>query len=134
MGKFRLKRAKSICKSPGCTELLPAPGYCAKHQHKAKPDRYHFDRLDQKKEDWKRKFYATYAWQQKSIQYRLSHPFCERCYEAGWRDVVSQLVHHDPPLEELIRLGLDPFDDRYLEAICNNCHLEELRKKKQTRN
>jgi hypothetical protein len=41
------------------------------------------------------------------------------------------MVHHNPSREELLAAGLNPFDDKYLETLCNWHHLEELRRKRK---
>lgn len=123
-------RAKSICRRVGCNALIDRPGYCPAHtidpREKA---RENFRALDERKTDEQKAFYSSAAWTQASRRHRANDPLCSRCRERGIIQ-AGQLVHHNPPLDELIARGLNPLDDRYLETLCNRCHLEELRGKK----
>jgi 5-methylcytosine-specific restriction protein A len=105
------------------------PGYCPAHR-RGRPSG--FDALDRRKTDESRSFYASRRWTEASRRHRQTEPLCRRCRAAG-KIVPAQMVHHNPPVEHLLSQGLSPYDDRYLESLCNNCHLEELRKKKTPR-
>ena len=117
-----MKRALSLCRKGGCYELAFDNGYCKKHYQKK------FEQLTSRKEEWKKKFYSSWKWRKKSEAHRKSEPFCRRCLP---KKIVGVLVHHNPELTELVEQDLDPFDDRYLETLCHNCHQVELNKKKK---
>jgi len=50
-------------------------------------------------------------------------------YREQGRVVPVQMVHHNPSVEVLLASGMSPYDDQYLESLCNRCHLAELRGK-----
>jgi len=125
-------RPYTLCRFPGCSEIVERPGYCAKHKRdNPSPPREGFKRLDERKTDEARAFYASRRWTETSLAHREREPLCRRCRE---RDLIvpAQMVHHDPPVEVLAARGLSPYDDRYLVSLCNNCHLHELREKKSS--
>lgn len=124
-----MKRAKTICKRHGCTELVDGFGYCDKHLGDNKKASESLRGLDAKKTPEQKRFYSSNAWTQASLRHRQGEPMCRRCYDKGLR-VIGTLVHHNPPLDELVRRGLNPTDDEYLETLCDHCHLEELRNKR----
>ena len=64
-----------------------------------------------------------------SKRHRAKEPLCRQCKREG---IISkgELVHHNPPLDELKARGLNPLDDKYLETLCFNCHQKELRRKR----
>jgi 5-methylcytosine-specific restriction enzyme A len=114
-----------ICRRPGCTALVKR-GYCAEHQ----PDkRIPWKKLDDRKPQWKKDFYSSAKWTQCSILHRTREPLCRQCKTEG-TITVAEITHHNPELEELIRLGKDPYADKYLESICHEHHQNELRKKR----
>jgi len=76
-----------------------------------------------------RRFYSSAAWTEASRRHRRAEPLCRRCLAAG-RVVAGELVHHNPPLDKLLLLGLNPLSDEYLETLCNRCHMGELRAKR----
>jgi len=124
-------RPLTQCRKPGCPELVETPGYCHIHAHVAKEVvRMAFSELDRKKTPERRAFYSSKKWADTSIEHRRREPLCRRCKAKG---IVraAQMVHHDPPVEELLKRGLSPFDHKYLESLCNDCHLDELRAKKR---
>jgi len=118
------KRAMTICRKPGCNELVPTPGYCSKHKNETP-----FRSLENRKSDEDRRFYNSYRWQKTSREHRRRYPLCSRCSSRGYV-VPVQLVHHDPDRKELIRLGISPYDHDYLHSLCNRCHMEDLRAKR----
>jgi 5-methylcytosine-specific restriction protein A len=120
-------RAQFPCRHPGCASLLPRPGFCPAHRPEAV--RSGFAALEARKTDAARAFYSSKRWTDASLRHRNKEPLCRRCRAAG-RIVSAQMVHHNPPVEELVAKGLSPFDERFLESLCNDCHLTELRKKK----
>lgn len=125
------KRAKSVCRRPGCGKLINSPGYCEDH----KREENSFKTLDNKKTDVTKKFYSSYKWTQTSKRFRKKNPLCEQCLEKEQPIIkASQMVHHEPELQELLRDGKNPHDERYLHALCNDCHLSELREKKNGEN
>jgi len=120
-------RAKSMCRKAGCPNLVDKPGYCPQHT----PDsRAPFRRLDERKTEEHRLFYSGRRWTETSRQHRMMEPLCRRCKAAG-KVVAADMVHHNPPREELIARGINPYDHDYLESLCNWHHLEELRAKRR---
>lgn len=120
------KRAKSICRKIGCNELLDAPGYCEKHTKNNKP----FWHQDVKKTTAAKRFYSSAPWTKKSSQHRKNQPLCQEHLQKGLIK-GGEMVHHIIELKELLRRGLDPLDNKYLETLCNSCHLGHLRAKKK---
>lgn len=116
-----------MCRRHGCPNLVDQPGYCHLHIFDAKAP---LRRLDERKTDEQRKFYSSAAWTKASTHHREIEPLCRRCRAAG-KVVAAEMVHHNPPREELIARGLSPLDDEYLESLCNWHHLEELRAKRK---
>ena len=124
-------RAMSICNQFGCNALIPAPGYCDTHKRIFVKNK--FAVLQEFVNPRCREFYNDPKWKRKSIAYRAAHPICEECNK--WeRTVKSELVHHYPELLILLDNGLDPYDDRYLQALCHNCHQKHLRQKRGRKN
>jgi len=118
------KLALRQCNHPGCSVLVRR-GYCDAHRRPEGRERLRS--LDERKTLTARRFYSGYRWTQASRRHRQDEPLCRRCKAAGIT-VVGELVHHNPPLEILLREGLDPYDSRYFETLCGRCHLEELRR------
>jgi 5-methylcytosine-specific restriction endonuclease McrA len=121
------QRAKRLCRHVGCSALVDL-GYCELHARPAGP-RESFKRLDEKKTNDQRSFYSSRRWTETSRSHRRNEPLCRACKSVG-KVTAGEMVHHDPELEILLQNGFDPFDDKYLVTLCNNCHLAELRKKK----
>jgi len=122
-------RPLTPCRRPGCPALLAKPGYCPEHQPAAEERRLPFIALDEAKTSESIKFYASRRWTEVSRRHRRAEPLCRRCRARGLA-VAAQMVHHNPPVEELRARGLSPYDDAYLESLCNRCHLDELRAKR----
>lgn len=120
------RRAKSVCNKIGCFTLVSQPGYCEKHKKESNP----YEELNKKKTTETKKFYSSYAWTKKSKQHRKKEPLCQECLR---KDIIKngELVHHEPELTELLKKGLNPLDDKYLETLCHNCHQGHLRAKKK---
>lgn len=76
-----------------------------------------------------RKFYQGRKWTNTSKRHRRNNPLCETCEDKGLIR-KAQLVHHDPDFNYLTQNGLNPYDEKYLHSSCDDCHLEELRKKR----
>lgn len=76
-----------------------------------------------------KRFYSSSEWTHTSKWFRQVNPLCNRC---RGRDIVqvSQMVHHTTPLQELLDTGQNPHDWTVLEALCNDCHMEDLRAKR----
>lgn len=118
-----MNAASKMCGKSGCPALATTGrGYCQAHDHGR------FEQLTAEKENWKKKFYSSWKWRQKSLSFRKEHPFCEQCLP---KKIVGELVHHDPELTKLVDMEIDPFDDRYLHTSCRNHHQAELAKKKR---
>jgi 5-methylcytosine-specific restriction protein A len=114
------------CKVPGCPNLVRGPGYCPDHADRARQDtRDRFRRLDERVTPEARRFYQSASWTEVSRLHRTREPLCRRCKKNG-RIVAGELVHHDPPLAELLRDGKNPLSDEYLETLCMRCHQAEL--------
>jgi 5-methylcytosine-specific restriction protein A len=126
-----MQRALRICRKPGCTALVKS-GYCPAHAHVIEEQkRESFEKLDAKKTPEQKKFYSSSRWTECSRQHRVNEPLCRRCKAKGIVK-AGDLTHHNPPREELIAKGLSPFDDRYLETLCHDCHQAELSAKWKT--
>jgi len=124
-----MQRALRICRQVGCTELVIS-GYCAKHARvPLENKRKSFEALDARKTTESQDFYSSARWTKISRLHRQYEPLCRRCKERGIVK-AGDLAHHNPPREELLAAGLNPFDDQYLETLCLECHQEDLRKKK----
>ena len=118
---------KIMCRNPGCSVLVASPGYCAAHKKVEKANkRKNWERLDLKKTPEQRAFYNSNAWKIVSILFRKENPLCEVC-KTNNRIKKSDLVHHEPNLNYLLKNNLDPLKSEYLHSICNPCHLKELR-------
>lgn len=118
------------CKKTNCFNLTnDKTGYCYEHKylHKEKIKK-NFERLDKKKTPEQIKFYHSIAWRKVSEKVRRQEPFCRRCKASGYL-VPAVLVHHNPEVDILISQGLSPYDEKYLEPLCHNCHQQDLRKK-----
>jgi hypothetical protein len=61
--------------------------------------------------------YNSRAWRRTSrlVRERDGHE-CRDCH------ADANTAHHDPPLLELLALGLDPFDPDYCLTLCRTCH------------
>ncbi|MDR2593010.1 MAG: hypothetical protein LBC59_09475 [Chitinispirillales bacterium] len=126
-------RPLSPCRKQGCSNLVPqgGTGYCPTHAHVAKADvREGFSALDRKKTPEQKAFYSSTRWTETSLKHRQLEPLCRRCKAKG-RVVAAEMVHHNPPVDVLLREGKSPFDHQYLESLCNDCHLGELRLKRR---
>jgi 5-methylcytosine-specific restriction enzyme A len=124
-----VNRALRICRKTGCSALVKS-GYCLKHTYIAEEiKKESFSSLDRKKTPEQRAFYSSSLWTECSRLHREREPLCRRCKEKGIVK-AAEMVHHNPARDILIARGDSPHDDRFLESLCNNCHLEELRKKK----
>ena len=117
-----MNKAKSICTHPGCNTLISGSGRCEKHKFD------NFKRLDSKKTPEDKKFYSSGRWTKTSKAFRQANPLCQPCLKKG-QVTASKIAHHVPDRKILIERGDDPFDWKFLEAVCFNCHQKELRKK-----
>lgn len=128
-----MNKALRPCRQPGCINLV-LWGYCDEHkpiidkEEKVKAIGY-LRTLDKKKDPKEIKFYTSRPWIKTSKLYRLKHPLCERCENRGLIK-ASEMVHHKTELREIWRIKGNPLSWRYLQALCNSCHLEDLREKK----
>lgn len=117
------------CKLPGCPELVEkGEGYCKHHAvfNKVYVNRKAFDRLDRKKNPETIKFYTSRPWIRTSRLYRKMYPLCEEC-ERNNIIMPAQLVHHKKKLQDIWKDKENPLSFKFLESLCNNCHLKELR-------
>lgn len=116
------------CKLPGCPNLVDS-GYCDIHkafQPEYITNRKAFDKLDEKKSIESINFYNSRAWKKTSKNFRKLHPYCEQC-EKNNIIVRAQLVHHKKRLQEIWKDKDNPLSYKFLESLCNKCHLAELR-------
>jgi len=123
------KRALRPCKQPGCRQLVTS-GYCEVHASKVPVNT--FKRLDDAKTDEDRQFYRSGRWRATSEAIRRDEPLCRECKQKGFVK-QAELVHHEPERKELLKMGLDPFDRKYLIPICRDCHQRHLSEKKGKR-
>jgi len=119
------------CKQPGCPALVTT-GYCDHHAPSPEATRERFKALDDRMDPEIKRFYHGARWTAVSLLHRAKEPLCRSCKKEG-RIVCGELTHHNPPLEELLREGKDPYADVYLEASCTPCHMRELNKKRYSR-
>ena len=125
------RRPLSQCNHAGCTALVQGHGYCPVHQRQSEQDRRQaFDKLEDMVSPEQRRFYQSQAWTQASRLHRSREPLCRRCKAIG-KIIAAQCVHHNPCYTTLHAQGLSALDDRYLESLCNRCHLAELRTKRR---
>ena len=116
------------CRIPGCSYLVKRQErYCQKHTRIDEPS--FRKRLDDKKTQEQKSFYSGAKWTETSKRHRINEPLCRQCKQRGVI-VPGNLVHHEPDRETLIARGDSPYDDRFLVTLCNNCHLAELRAKR----
>jgi 5-methylcytosine-specific restriction endonuclease McrA len=124
------QRALTPCKRQGCPALVRGYGYCPTHTHIGQEiTRKPFEQLEERKTPAQRAFYSSAAWTETSRRHRAKEPLCRRCRTNG-KIVSADMVHHNPPLEEILSQGRSPLADDVLESLCNNCHLGELRNKR----
>ena len=76
-----------------------------------------------------RKFYGKAKWKQTSKRFLINHPLCETCLK-DHKYVASGVTHHIPEVSIILEKGGDPYDEKYLHAICRSCHQVELNKKR----
>lgn len=114
------------CKQPGCPNLV-IKGYCRDHDHfnTIVTDRKRFEKLDRRKTTEEKKFYSSAKWTKCSRLYRKYHPICEEC-EKNNLIVPAQLVHHKKRLPDIWKDRQNPLSFRFLQSLCNKCHLKEL--------
>lgn len=117
-------KAKTICTYYGCSVLIASGHRCEAHPYK--PMR---EVLDKTKTPGSRLFYSSGKWTKTSKEHRKQYPLCVNCKKKG-RTVAGSLVHHNPERQILIARGDSPYDDRFLETLCRNCHQVELRGKR----
>jgi 5-methylcytosine-specific restriction protein A len=119
-------KGMSVCKKTGCSKLINKPGYCEPHTIEEQPYR----RLDRNKTPEQKKFYSSSRWTKTSRQVRKDNPLCEECKKNG-KTQKSEMVHHEPSREELIKRGLSPYDTNFLHALCKRCHEAEHRRNRK---
>lgn len=117
-------KAKTICTYYGCGAAIAKGPRCEAHPYR--PMR---EVLDKTKTPESRAFYSSGKWTKTSRDHRKRHPLCVNCKRNG-RVTAGTLVHHNPERQILIARGDSPYDDRYLETLCFNCHQGELRGKR----
>lgn len=127
-----MNRSKRPCLQPGCPNLVTS-GYCDDHkpmiQRETNKNSIDWLRsLDNKKTEKEIKFYNSPAWIATSKRYRKKYPFCERCLQRGFYK-PSKLVHHKKGVREIWKDNGNPLSWSYLQALCTNCHMEDLRKR-----
>lgn len=115
------------CRHPTCPALLPARGYCARHQHLAPQEKAERNRdYDQHRRDKDAKrFYDSAAWQRARADKLGANPICERC----GREFAAE-VHHVIPLRQCDdEQRTDPSN---LQSLCGGCHkrIEGMRRRR----
>jgi hypothetical protein len=126
-----MMRGFRACKHAGCPALIDRPGYCEEHAAQHIADRREsFKKLDERKTPEQKKFYSSAAWTAASRMHRTIEPICRRCKTGGKIEYRNLAVHHNPSYEFLVKNGLNPLSDEYLETICVKHHMEELRNKR----
>lgn len=123
-------RPKRPCKKLGCPKLADpsVSPYCPDHINLYKPNE-RFETISRRKTEEQKSFYSSAQWTLTSKMHRANEPLCRRCKQAGFI-VVADLVHHNPPLEILLKTGCNPFNEKNLESLCTPCHQKELRAKR----
>jgi 5-methylcytosine-specific restriction endonuclease McrA len=102
-----------LCTVPTCgKERRAGSARCDEH---AKA--YERERSAYRRDDSHKSFYDRKKWRICARRIKFERPICERCDEA-----ISQEVHHEPPLSELLAAGRNPFDPTVLVALCKPCH------------
>lgn len=117
------------CALPGCPELVEkGTAYCHIHAayNRQPTNRKAFERLDEKKSPVTIRFYTSRPWIRTSRLYRKFHPICEEC-ERNNLITPAQMVHHKKKLQDIWKDKENPYSFRFLESLCNNCHLKHLR-------
>lgn len=105
-----------LCHTPSCPREVAYRGYCQIHQRQVNRATHRH-----------RKFYNGKKWRMAARHKKFLNPICEHCDTA-----LSQEVHHDPPLHELLGTGRDPYDPAVLVALCKTCHGQATRKEQAT--
>lgn len=103
-------RAKSICRHPGCSASIAAPGHCEKHKK---------DSIGWAKTSTKSSTERGYGWKWQQQRKRIltrDCGLCQPCMRAG-RAAVAHEVDH---IIQKASGGTD--DDANLQSICIHCH------------
>jgi 5-methylcytosine-specific restriction endonuclease McrA len=102
--------------------VLVRAAYCETHQAevdaKRQAQRLASHQDYNKRRDSSDAFYKTYAWRKFSKEYRLQHPLCQACKEAG-RIRQADLVDHIQPFK--LRPDL-AFALSNVRPLCHECH------------
>lgn len=111
----------SPCRHPGCTQLLPRPGYCAEHTRHSGKALYDSTR---RKQDpalaYAARIRSSADWQKLRALHRKLEPWCRDPFgEHGERLQPNQQSHHIMPLATHPELGLALEN---LAATCAVCH------------
>ena len=120
------KRALRPCKQPGCPSLV-ASGYC--ETHKSHETKHNGLRELKSEYHW---FYQTARWKRESAEFKKEYPYCMDCKDEGFLELLGKYgaTHHEPPLEQLIKEGKDPWDRKYWRNVSFNCHQKHLNMKR----
>lgn len=112
------RKAPTICRAPGCGQLVHGGSYCGQHVERAKQSLAESHRsYNQRRPDSDQR-YKTTRWRKLSIAFRRKHPLCCEC-EAQGLVRVADLVDHIEPAKEKPELF---FEWRNLRALCHRCH------------
>jgi 5-methylcytosine-specific restriction protein A len=115
------------CRHPTCNVVLPARGWCARHEPQAKVAKAaRHVRYDQTRRDREAKrFYDSAAWRRARKAKLAERPWCEVCRRA-W----AEAVHHDKPLAECTEE--EKTAQANLVSTCAPCHSTiEARRRRQ---
>ncbi|MDR3170311.1 MAG: HNH endonuclease [Treponema sp.] len=105
---------KYLCRFPGCSALLDAPGHCPKH--KPPPSRPGPAFVNAGRPN--AHLYNTAAWRRLKREKLLDQPYCSRCGIAKGPGVRLECHHIRPPRGDQDRF----FDPDNLEVVCPACH------------
>ena len=121
-----MKHAKSICRQTNCNALVDSPGYCQEHVYLEKDRFKGLERVDRSG------FYSSAAWTKASRAFRKMNPLCAEHQRRG-TILKADLVHHTVEVGALKARGENPLSYRWLESLCTDCHLKELRKRQDVK-
>ena len=101
------KRAKSICRYPGCDVLLDLPGYCARHARQVEVQRGNSAERG-----------YGHRWRKARDGYLRSHPLCVKHEVRGQLEPATVVDHIVPHRGDQ---GLFWDRDNW-QALCKQCH------------
>jgi hypothetical protein len=104
------------CVHPTCNAILPAKGYCPKHQAAAKAPQADYDKYQ--RDQWAKRFYNSARWIKARNSKLARFPMCERCKKA-----LAGQVHHKTPVQQVRRSAPHLlYAGENLLSVCIPCH------------